>query len=78
MKTHGPNAPAGYAASFMAVRHPGNPSPRTAYVEPDAVMASSMAATDNAPGSRRRGSSTPSDPEVGSTEWRLSYLASTQ
>lgn len=30
VKAHGPNAPAGYTASFIAVRHPDNPPPRTA------------------------------------------------
>jgi hypothetical protein len=30
VKAHGPNAPAGYTASFIAVRHTDNPPPRTA------------------------------------------------
>ncbi len=30
VKAHGPNAPAGYTASFIAVRHGDNPPPRTA------------------------------------------------
>lgn len=30
VKAHGPNAPAGYTASFIAVRHSDNPPPRTA------------------------------------------------
>ena len=30
VKAHGPNAPAGYTASFIAVRHADNPPPRTA------------------------------------------------
>jgi hypothetical protein len=30
MKEHGPNAPAGVTASFIAVRHSDNPPPRTA------------------------------------------------
>jgi hypothetical protein len=30
VKAHGPDAPAGYTASFIAVRHPDNPPPRTA------------------------------------------------
>jgi hypothetical protein len=29
VKAHGPDAPAGYTASFIAVRHPDNPPPRT-------------------------------------------------
>ena len=30
VNAHGPDAPAGYTASFIAVRHPDNPPPRTA------------------------------------------------
>jgi len=30
VKAHGPNTPAGYTASFIAVRHADNPPPRTA------------------------------------------------
>jgi hypothetical protein len=30
MTAHGPNSPAGYTASFIAVRHADNPPPRTA------------------------------------------------
>lgn len=30
VNAHGPNAPAGYTASFIAVRHADNPPPRTA------------------------------------------------
>ncbi len=30
VKAHGPHAPAGYTASFIAVRHTDNPPPRTA------------------------------------------------
>jgi hypothetical protein len=29
-KPHGPNAPAGVTAGFVAVRHPDSPPPRTA------------------------------------------------
>jgi hypothetical protein len=29
VKAHGPNSPAGYTASFIAVRHPDNAPPRT-------------------------------------------------